>query len=251
MQTPPAARQFVTQLLVWGGSLLLHGSMLLWLAWVPLTQAWETKFAGQRRTVSVSATFAPPVELSEPEPVEISSETDDATQATIDTPPDADIAKTSPDIQVIRPEAELQVEQQRTPPTALAERREFQKNERTTQEPPRQVPRRQRTFDMSPLAAATPVPLGSDEEEPPDFSMNPPPQYPPEAVRRGWEGTVLLRLQIASDGRVTRVEVAESSGYTVLDEAALRAVRLWKGIPATRGGQAVAVERLLPVRFRR
>ena len=101
-------------------------------------------------------------------------------------------------------------------------------------------------------SAATPVPqqVGSDDQTPPDFSNNRPPRYPQIAEQRRWEGVVMLRITIAADGRVTRVEVAESSGHAVLDAEAANTVRTWRGTPARRGGKPIETEELLPVRFR-
>jgi len=91
---------------------------------------------------------------------------------------------------------------------------------------------------------------GLDETLPPDFTGNRPPSYPAEAVRRGLEGTVLLRLHISAQGQVERVGVFESSGHELLDQEAVSAVRTWRGQPARRGGQNVSTVELLPIRFR-
>jgi len=64
---------------------------------------------------------------------------------------------------------------------------------------------------------------------------NPPPEYPSLALRRNWEGTVVLRIQVLANGRAGTVEVTRSSGKPQLDEAAVAAVRNWKFIPAKRG----------------
>ena len=48
--------------------------------------------------------------------------------------------------------------------------------------------------------------------------------YPPLARQRGWEGTVLLELRIASDGQLDKVRVERSSGYAVLDHSALNSL---------------------------
>lgn len=48
--------------------------------------------------------------------------------------------------------------------------------------------------------------------------------YPPLARQRGWEGTVLLALRIASDGQLDKVRVERSSGYAVLDHSALNSL---------------------------
>ncbi len=49
--------------------------------------------------------------------------------------------------------------------------------------------------------------------------------YPDAARRDGLEGTVWLRFRIAPDGSVEHVEVDRSSGHTLLDDAAVSAVR--------------------------
>lgn len=64
---------------------------------------------------------------------------------------------------------------------------------------------------------------------------NPPPEYPSLALRRSWEGTVVLRIKVLANGRAGSVEVTRSSGKAQLDEAAVEAVRNWKFIPAKRG----------------
>ena len=83
-----------------------------------------------------------------------------------------------------------------------------------------------------------------------DLSQNLPPSYPLEAFRRGWEGTAILRVWIAADGRVTQVELHQSSGYPILDAAAANAVRKWQGTPALENGAPREVIELLPVEFR-
>lgn len=82
------------------------------------------------------------------------------------------------------------------------------------------------------------------------FEGNLPPTYPAAAISSGWGGTVLLRLKIAADGRVTAVEIARSSGHAILDGAAATAVRQWRGEPARVDGVAIESEELLPVVFR-
>jgi periplasmic protein TonB len=57
--------------------------------------------------------------------------------------------------------------------------------------------------------------------------------YPPLARRRGWQGTVTLRCQISSNGVLSQRSVAMSSGYPLLDQAALRALERIKQITPT------------------
>lgn len=67
--------------------------------------------------------------------------------------------------------------------------------------------------------------------------------YPREAIAQGLEGRVVLLLAVAGDGRVSRIEVARSSGHALLDRAALAAAARLRRLP---GG---AREVLLPVDF--
>lgn len=79
---------------------------------------------------------------------------------------------------------------------------------------------------------------------------NPKPAYPTVARKGGMEGRVVLRVQVRRDGTVSGVEVAQSTGYSVLDRAARSAVVHWRFAPATQGGVAVEGEVLVPFDFR-
>jgi protein TonB len=64
---------------------------------------------------------------------------------------------------------------------------------------------------------------------------NHPPHYPRLARRRGYEGRVILRLDVGHDGTVARVVVLKSSGHAVLDRAAATAARAWRFMTTMRG----------------
>lgn len=49
--------------------------------------------------------------------------------------------------------------------------------------------------------------------------------YPQEAKNNNWEGVVKVNITIADDGRVKLMEIAESSGYPLLDAAAMLAIK--------------------------
>lgn len=66
------------------------------------------------------------------------------------------------------------------------------------------------------------------------------PTYPPAAARLRETGTVALILHIAADGFVDHVDVVKSSGYPLLDQAAVARLRTWHFTPATRGGIPVS-----------
>ncbi len=50
-------------------------------------------------------------------------------------------------------------------------------------------------------------------------------EYPREAVEMGQEGTLVLRFTILKDGRLAGVWLVQSSGYRLLDEEAINAVK--------------------------
>jgi protein TonB len=78
---------------------------------------------------------------------------------------------------------------------------------------------------------------------------NRPPIYPDPAIRDRLEGTIVLRLTIASDGRVTNVEITRSSTHSILDAAAVRAARSWRFEPAREFGVAVESVESQEIRF--
>ena len=63
---------------------------------------------------------------------------------------------------------------------------------------------------------------------------NLPPLYPPEAERRAQQGTVTLRVHFGPDGLTRRVDVIQSSGYPLLDDAARTALLAWRFRPGRR-----------------
>ncbi|MBF0188252.1 MAG: energy transducer TonB [Magnetococcales bacterium] len=78
---------------------------------------------------------------------------------------------------------------------------------------------------------------------------NPKPHYPRFARRRGLQGLVLLRVEVDDAGHPLQVSIKRSSGHKVLDRSAVKAVKLWRFIPATRGGVAVRASVDVPIRF--
>jgi protein TonB len=78
-------------------------------------------------------------------------------------------------------------------------------------------------------------------------AMRPP--YPRRAREMGWEGTVVLRVEVRPDGTVGAASVHRTSGYLTLDEAALIAVKRWRFAPPTDGAFSFATVVDVPVRF--
>lgn len=96
------------------------------------------------------------------------------------------------------------------------------------------------------LTTIAPQPLVKAQ---PDYLKNPEPPYPPTALRRHQEGLVLLAVKVTAQGHVLNVEIKRSSGFAVLDETALQAVRDWVFEPARIGLLAVDSKIEVPVRF--
>lgn len=81
------------------------------------------------------------------------------------------------------------------------------------------------------------------------YLKNPAPSYPAAARRLHLEGTVVLRVMVTPAGRPQQVDIKQSSGVQILDDAALNAVRDWAFIPAKQGDNAIAAVVDVPIRF--
>ena len=104
-------------------------------------------------------------------------------------------------------------------------------------------------------AAAAPEPAPAEEPvtEPRGYAgylHNPAPDYPPAAQKRGLEGKVVLKVHVLATGQPDSVTVAKSSGYQILDEAALKAVMQWAFAPARRGQAAIDGWVQVPLSFK-
>jgi periplasmic protein TonB len=82
------------------------------------------------------------------------------------------------------------------------------------------------------------------------FLNNPAPEYPANARARGMQGTAYVYVQVGVDGKPNNVEIWDTSRDRELDEAALRAVRQWRFIPATLNGVAMSTSIIIPIEFR-
>jgi len=110
-----------------------------------------------------------------------------------------------------------------------------------------------------PLTTATAMPAAQAQEafsEPPGiniarplYKQNPPPDYPQQARRMGYEGLVMLKVLVDVNGRVENLELVSSSGYAVLDKAAVTSVKKWMFEPGTEGGKKKKTWVKIPIRF--
>ncbi len=75
------------------------------------------------------------------------------------------------------------------------------------------------------------------------------PEFSEEARKNKWQGVVILRLVIGTDGKPHDITVQRSLGMG-LDEKAKEAVQQWRFEPGTKDGQPVPVEVSMEVSFR-
>ncbi len=73
--------------------------------------------------------------------------------------------------------------------------------------------------------------------------------YPRWAIRQGWEGELVIAVEVLKDGSVGRCKVMKSTGHRVLDKVATDAVRSWKFQPAVKDGKLVVTCIEIPVTF--
>ena len=106
------------------------------------------------------------------------------------------------------------------------------------------------------VSSAPPQPVTAPPSLPdrePDYQAaylnNPVPAYPMVARRMGWQGRVVLHVEVLASGLPGQVKLHQSSGHDVLDNAAMQAVRGWRFVAARQGGQVVSKWFLVPIPF--
>ena len=128
--------------------------------------------------------------------------------------------------------------------------------ERVNSAPPNVVPTVAETPPAPVVVARAPAAVAAprgESVEPPHFDVaylnNPRPAYPPIARKLGLEGVVLLRVDVSARGTPEKIVIAQTSGASLLDEAAMKAVQGWTFVPARRGDAAIAHPVEVPIRF--
>ncbi|MEW6646276.1 MAG: TonB family protein [Pseudomonadota bacterium] len=132
-------------------------------------------------------------------------------------------------------------------------------------QPPRPTPETAATHAIPTLPADTPA---SPVPEPAVAAAHPGPDnsaaiaarinlelarhfhYPSQAMRRGWQGIVLLGFRIGIDGDIEAIHIAQSSGHALLDRAALGALSKVHRITLDSGQLRAALDLQLPVVYR-
>jgi len=110
------------------------------------------------------------------------------------------------------------------------------------------------TADMNANGTGTPatgsIAEGVGLEGPVSFRQFSKPAYPLGARQRGEEGRVVLEVQVAPDGHPARVALFNSSGFSELDRAAVRAIERALFTPATANGQPIEAQAHITILFR-
>lgn len=76
------------------------------------------------------------------------------------------------------------------------------------------------------------------------------PKYPELPLKAGIEGTTVVKMLVDIDGRVIDVEILQSSGNQLLDQAAVAAARKSTFTPAKQRDKLVRVWVARPIRFK-
>lgn len=84
----------------------------------------------------------------------------------------------------------------------------------------------------------------------PSFSRPPiAPSYPRLAIKRRWQGEVLVQALVSALGETEKVRLKRSSGFELLDKSALAAVKHWQFQAYVEQGRSVASWVEVPVDF--
>jgi protein TonB len=140
-------------------------------------------------------------------------------------PPPVDL-KEKPPVQVIAPDINITVPVDAPPPPITNV---------TTKAPPAPPP------PPRPVAPGTPLSRTSA----PDVAD----YYPEQARREGQEGRPQVKVCVGATGKLASAEVATSSGFPLLDEAAVKVAKATRYKAATTEGKAVESCAVLPVKF--
>ncbi len=107
---------------------------------------------------------------------------------------------------------------------------------------------RARELRKFPAPATTAVHIGAGVS-PPTVAFKLQPQYTDEARAAKYEGTVVLFVEVGTDGIPGNIQVVRGLGLG-LNESAVKAVSQWKFKPARKNGDPVTVQATIEVNFR-
>ncbi len=144
----------------------------------------------------------------------------------------------------VEPELEPEKEPELKPEPELAEQTEPELKEESLPEPEPLIEASATTESEYQGLNEIPVVTEPAFRKPPST-----PDYPRQARRRNQEGAVLVEVLVDEAGETLDVEVIESSGYLLLDRAAVKAVSQWAFQPKSVGKHTVKSKVQVPVLF--
>ena len=103
---------------------------------------------------------------------------------------------------------------------------------------------------QGPVASTGARSVGAATMARPRYRSNPRPAYPPAARQSRQEGTTILQVEVTAGGHASEIAIQQSSGFPILDQAAVSAVRRWTFEPGRIGALPVSSRVQIPVRFR-
>ncbi|MBL8257702.1 MAG: energy transducer TonB [Pseudoxanthomonas mexicana] len=129
-----------------------------------------------------------------------------------------------------------QADQQRATEAAaaqqLVQQQEAARAEAARQETERQATAQREAAERQAAAARAAVPAAASASAQSLRAVSTPaPRYPPEALRSGTSGEVLVEITVGTDGAVTNARVVRATPARVFDREALNAVRRWRFEP--------------------
>jgi TonB family protein len=104
----------------------------------------------------------------------------------------------------------------------------------------------------TPTTVTASPPLGNalSNHQPRQVAGNPKPVYPSLAIKRRLQGDVMLTVSIQPTGAVSKVTLKRGSGFKLLDNAAMDAVRHWRYEPLPETALPESRSDDIPVNFR-
>ena len=207
-------------------ALALHGAVIYWISQNPTPVLPIVPPEVPPMTIEFSQPAPPVVEPPPPEPVvqpvvEPPPPVED--ELAVKPPPPKPIPKPKPVVKPVPKPVAKPVEQPPAPPQPVA--------------PP------------APPAPPAPAPITPASANA-GYLHNPAPEYPSLAMRRGWEGTVLLRVHGLASGKPGEIQIQKSSGRDQLDNAAKDAVKRWSFVPAKQGNDPIDGWVSVPIDFK-
>lgn len=75
------------------------------------------------------------------------------------------------------------------------------------------------------------------------------PVYPKLARTKGWQGTVTIKVIVGEEGNPLEIFVHQTSGFKLLDQSAVQAVKNWKFRALHSGKLILPYSLLVPIQF--